>query len=227
MESDAAFATNVNQGDFTPKNEFRVYSGATDFMGLGGGRDAYQNLKNVLPANPPILTNSIELGVDSNFALYDIQTARNATGGKAARMWPQTENGLKLALEKFPPLRIEWELSTLGGRSDDQVCHHQIPSLYFSSSNRHPPPKPETRNPKLFPLFISPLLIATPLLRHAFSPLALHPHPLSLPSPAPLSSSPTVGADHQMLHSTRSLAKKQKNPFHVKPHTLDRRLFCS
>ena len=142
MESDAAFATNVNQGDFTPKNEFRVYSGATDFMGLGGGRDAYQNLKNVLPANPPILTNSIELGVDSNFALYDIQTARNATGGKAARMWPQTENGLKLALEKFPPLRIEWELSTLGGRSDDQVCHHQIPSLYFSSSNRHPPPPP-------------------------------------------------------------------------------------
>ena len=121
VKVDDEFSTNVDQGDFTDEDQFRIYSGAVDFMGKGRGRDGYANLQKILPANHPVLSNSIDLGVDTDFALSDILRARNVTGGKAANMWPQTEQELKLKLEKFSPLRIEWELSSIGGRSDDNV----------------------------------------------------------------------------------------------------------
>ncbi|KAJ1482705.1 hypothetical protein T484DRAFT_1802992, partial [Baffinella frigidus] len=51
----------------------------------------------------------------------DIVAARNATGGKAADRWPTDPLDVRLVLERFDPLQIEWELSTLGGRSDDEA----------------------------------------------------------------------------------------------------------
>lgn len=82
----------------------------------------YRLLADLIPANHPVLSNTITLGVDPDNALNDIIFARNMSNGKAANMWPQDMHGLKLTLEKFAPLRIEWELSSIGGRSDDQVC---------------------------------------------------------------------------------------------------------
>eukprot|EP00293_Proteomonas_sulcata_P008562 CAMPEP_0184291984 /NCGR_PEP_ID=MMETSP1049-20130417/3845_1 /TAXON_ID=77928 /ORGANISM="Proteomonas sulcata, Strain CCMP704" /LENGTH=218 /DNA_ID=CAMNT_0026599581 /DNA_START=1 /DNA_END=657 /DNA_ORIENTATION=- len=88
---------------------------------MGAGFASYQNLGNILPANHPVLRNRLVLGVDPGNAVQDILRAREETSGNAANMWPKDKQDIKLTLEKFDPLQIEWELSSIGGRSDDQV----------------------------------------------------------------------------------------------------------
>ena len=53
--------------------------------------------------------------------LQDLKLARTNSSGAAAQLWPQDEQSIKLILERFDPLQIEWELSSIGGRSDEQV----------------------------------------------------------------------------------------------------------
>ena len=74
----------------------------------------------VLPANHPVLRNTLVLGVDPGKTLADLKRARTNSSG-AAQLWPQDEQSIKLILERFDPLQIEWELSSIGGRSDEQV----------------------------------------------------------------------------------------------------------
>ena len=102
-------------------NNFTIYNGATDFQGLGAGYDGYANLAKVLPANHPVLRNTLVLGVDPANSIKDLKAAREATSGAAAPLWPTDEQGIKLILERFDPLQIEWELSSIGGRSEEQV----------------------------------------------------------------------------------------------------------
>lgn len=39
IEVDKMFAENLDEGDYTDKEQFRIYSGATDFQGKGAGFD--------------------------------------------------------------------------------------------------------------------------------------------------------------------------------------------
>jgi len=114
------FARSMETGDYLDTNNFTIYNGATDFQGLGGGYDAYGKLAQVLPANHPVLRNTLVLGVDPGKTLADLKRARTNSSG-AAQLWPQDEQSIKLILERFDPLQIEWELSSIGGRSDEQV----------------------------------------------------------------------------------------------------------
>jgi hypothetical protein len=91
IQVDKMFAENLDQGDYTPNEKFRIYSGAMDFQGKGGGLDGYSLLADLVPANHPVLYNSITLGVDPDKAFSDIQLARNMSKGAAASMWP-TDN---------------------------------------------------------------------------------------------------------------------------------------
>jgi len=115
------FARSVETGDYLDTNNITIYNGATDFQGLGAGYDAYRNLAQVLPANHPVLRNTLVLGVDPASTIRDLKLAREKTKGKAGKLWPTDEQSIKLILEKFDPMQIEWELSSIGGRSDEQV----------------------------------------------------------------------------------------------------------
>ena len=115
------FAESMGTGDYLHTNNFTIYSGATEFQGLGAGFDGYRNLAQILPANHPVLSNTLVLGVDAAQTILDIKNARSRTSGAAASLWPQDEQDIKLLLERFDPLQIEWELSSIGGRSEEQV----------------------------------------------------------------------------------------------------------
>ena len=90
-------------------------------QGLGAGYEGYKQLAQLLPANHPVLRNTVVLGVDPATTLKQLKLAREATKGAAATMWPTDEREIKLILENFEPLQIEWELSSIGGRSGEQV----------------------------------------------------------------------------------------------------------
>jgi hypothetical protein len=84
-------------------------------QGLGAGYEGYKQLAQLLPANHPVLRNTVVLGVDPATTLKQLKLARDATNGAAATKWPTDEREIKLILENFEPLQIEWELSSIGG----------------------------------------------------------------------------------------------------------------
>jgi len=120
LEVENEFARTMETGDYLDTNNFTIYNGATEFQGLGAGYDGYRKLAEVLPANQPVLRNTLVLGVDTASTLRDLEAAR-AQNDDAANMWPKNEQNIKLILERFGPLQIEWELSSIGGRADEQV----------------------------------------------------------------------------------------------------------
>eukprot|EP00287_Rhodomonas_sp_CCMP768_P007169 CAMPEP_0196733158 /NCGR_PEP_ID=MMETSP1091-20130531/12339_1 /TAXON_ID=302021 /ORGANISM="Rhodomonas sp., Strain CCMP768" /LENGTH=75 /DNA_ID=CAMNT_0042076515 /DNA_START=20 /DNA_END=243 /DNA_ORIENTATION=+ len=75
MAVETEFSANMDKGDYSDTEEFRLFNGATDFQGLGAGFDAYSNLRNILPANHPVLRNRVVLGVDPSNAMNDILMA--------------------------------------------------------------------------------------------------------------------------------------------------------
>ena len=58
---------------------------------------------------------------DVGACMQDLKLARTNSSSGAASLWPQDEQSIKLILERFDPLQIEWELSSIGVRSDEQV----------------------------------------------------------------------------------------------------------
>eukprot|EP00960_Hanusia_phi_P007319 208291-Hanusia_phi.AAC.1 len=112
--------TFVQEGDYNDTNSFFLFNGAINFQGQGAGYDEYSKFSSLLPANHPVLKSSLVLSVDSANAVNDIMMARNATGGAAAALWPKSEREIKLVMEEFKPLQIDWELTSIGGRSNEQ-----------------------------------------------------------------------------------------------------------
>jgi len=104
MENEARWTETQARGDFDKTQGLRPFAAANYFRGKGAPAGRFATTAALVPADPPLISGGIRLGI-SVLALSDLNSCAVPPRG-----WPSSVKEKMLLMEKFPPLNIEWNL---------------------------------------------------------------------------------------------------------------------